>query len=353
MTRYNDYMDNLEASDTLHERLKHLEEPKKKPQPWVKWGSMAAAFALIVGAAAWGLGRMIENTATVSPEAPAIGTAAPEGNPIPDIADIPAPFPAGPNDPQALPDRTDGGYEVVDGDMVAYYLLPALNWADASALTQGSMDYQLAPSSAVSRDATWDDVQLFAGGEKAMRDHLLWEGLTWGGTLWFSEDGTPCAASLYADGNGMSFTLEVMLGYDVPSCVVLPEEHYEISRFHGTRITAVKNGGYMVTDDGVELNEKREISFYFNGAGYKLTLYAADAARADELCARFVRYAVDGGFHLDALTVDGADFVPHYDLGNEDSDIVYPDCPYCADGTVHTHPYDPGAPAAPPYSPVN
>ena len=57
MKRYKDYMDGVEVSDTLHEKLKHLDEPKKQSQPWVKWGAMAAAFALVVGVGAWGLSR--------------------------------------------------------------------------------------------------------------------------------------------------------------------------------------------------------------------------------------------------------------------------------------------------------
>ena len=47
MKRYKDYMDGVEVSDTLHERLKNLEEPKKNPQPWAKWGAMAAAMRML------------------------------------------------------------------------------------------------------------------------------------------------------------------------------------------------------------------------------------------------------------------------------------------------------------------
>ena len=393
MKRYTDYMDSLEVSDTLHEKLKNLEEPKKKPRPWARYGAAAAALVLMAGAAAWGLSRGQGGWGALMESFRPASEVAPEN------AEIPAPFPnpdiAFEDDPYAPANRTGGGYEVRFGEgpdsMVAYYLLPYLEWADASALSQASMDYVLAPLDAVQRDATWDDVQIFAGGEKAMADHLLWdEGMNWSGTLWFLEDGTPCAAALntgYVNwGYGFRLSLEVMYGSEVPSCVVLPAEYYETSQWQGVKITALKNGGYMVDDDGLKLTEKREVSFYSNMTGYKLTLYAHDADRADELCARFVRYAVDGGFHLYALSYEPAydedmpieagglpnkgippENVPGVDIlhpGDEgyiepfpvpDEDGAAqtrpydpnagfdPDCPYCADGTAHAHPNDPGA----------
>ena len=340
MKRYKDYMDGVEVSDTLHEKLKNLEEPKKKPKPWVKYGAAAAALVLVAGVGAYGLSRGNWN-AVMENFQPAAEVA-------PGIADVPIPDIAPEDDPHAPANRIDWGSEVVYGDLAAYYLLPALNWADASALPQTALDYSLAPPDAAQRDAAWDDVQIFVGGEKAMAGHLLWDGLTWGGTLWFSEDGTPCAASLYADGNGVGLFLEVMKGGEVPSCIVLPEEYYETSQWQGVKITALKNSGYMVTENSVELNEKREVSLYTNGTGYKLTLYAVDDGWADEVCARFVRYAVDGGFRLDALSADGAVDHSGFSVGEpnlEDINSFRPDCPYCADGSVHTHPYDPNVAA--------
>lgn len=387
MKRYSEYMDHIEVSDTLHQRLVELKTPQKRPTAWKKAAGLAAALALIVGAGAWGLsqskggwGALMDSfhptggwDALIDHFDPAIEVA-------PEIADIASEDPGHMTEPGM---KTNGGYEVVHGDgkdpntMVSYYLLPALNWADAS---QGmALDYSLAPPSAVHRDAALDDVLAFCGGARAMADHLLWDGLNWGGLFWFLEDGTPCAAFLHGGGNSLSFSLEVMKGGKVPSCIVLPAEYYETSQWQGVEITAVKNGGYAIVD-GVELNETREVGFFCGGVGYKLTLYTDDADRANELCARFVRYAVDGGFDLDALSADGTvldrsgysvgepswedgeigEFVPDYDPRYEDG---VPDedsgCPYCADGTVHTHPYNPSASgedfieAAPAYSAGN
>ena len=351
MKRYNDYMDGVEGPDTLREKLKHLEEPKKKPRPWAKWGGLAAALILAVGAGAWGLSRGGWNAGNADWgwDLPAISTVdvGQEIIPAPDIA-----F-ADPNDPNSDLDAPlfGGGYEVVDGEMAEYIFLPYLNWADAGQGT--AMDYCLAPPSAVSRGAARDDVLAFAGGEKAMADHLLWDGLDWGGLFWFLEDGTPWAAALYADGHNLHFSLEVMKGGKVPSCIILPEDSYEYSTWRGVEITALKNGSYMVTD-GAELNEYREVSFFCDGVGYKLTLYADDAARADELSARFVRYAVDGGFDLDVLSTGGVLDCSYYSVGEPDredgaseansgAESFYCDCPECIAGTVHTHPYDPSA----------
>ena len=363
MKRYSDYMDGVEVSDILHEKLKNLEEPKKKPRPWAKYGAAAAALVLAAGAGAWGLSRGGWDAANAGWgwDIPAISTAEVGREEIP-AADI---VPAGPNAPNSNLDAPSygGGYEVVDGEIAEYIFLPALNWTDASTQSQALLNYSLAPPDAVQRDATWDDVQMFAGGEKAMANHLLWdEGMGWGGTLWFEEDGTPCAAELYSGYTnklyGIRLYLEIRKGHEVPSCVALPDEYYDTSLWQGVKITALKNDGYIVTNDGTEFYENREVSFFYDGVGYKLTLHANDAQRADELCARYVRYAVDGGFSLSALPFRAGD-LPNKGLPPEDAPGGNNEsfsCPYCADGTVHTHPYDPGADivvTAPPYSAAN
>ena len=332
MNRYKDYMDNLEVSDTLHEKLKNLEEPKKKPQPWAKWGAAAAALVLIAGVGAYGLSRggwnaLVDNfrpAAEVAPEN--------AGIPDPDIAIV------DPNDPYAPPDRTNGGYELIHGEFASYYVLPWLDWADAS--REAEADYSLAPIGAVQRDMTLDDILLYAGGEKAMADHLLWDGLDWEGTVWFVDESTPCAVHLHADGeDGMCFSLEVMEGSSVPSCEV-SLNGYQGFNWQGVTVSAVKHDGAMI-GGSVWVQETRIVSFFSNGTGYKLTFRDDNSERADEMCARFVRYAVAGGFHLYALSDE-----PAYDedMPNEDGGI-FPDCPYCADGTVHTHPYDPNVAA--------
>ena len=352
MKRYKDYMDGIEASDTLHEKLKNLEPPQKRPAAWKKYGAVAAVLMLVAGIGAYSLSQggwnaIMENFR-------------PAAEVTPEKADIPAPFPnpdiafADPNDPNAITDRTGGGYELIDGEFASYYVLPRLDWTDASALPQASMDYSLAPLDAIRRDAAWDDILLFMGGEKAMADHLLWDGFTWDGTLWFLKDGTPCGASFSSDWvDGTHLYLEVMRGGEVPSCVVLPDKYYETSQWQGVKITALKNTGYAV-EGGVKLFQW-VVSLYSNGVGYKLTLWTDDDQWANELCARFVRYAVDGGFHLYALSYE-----PAYDEDLPDkgfppetvptANILHPGDPGyiepfpTPDGGAMTTPYNPSAP---------
>ena len=94
MKKYKEYMDGVTVSDTLHEKLRHLEQPKKKPQVWKKYGAMAAALVLVLGLGGWGLSRR---------ENPEIGHEMAEGPvaSMPAIIEIttePAPVPM-PNSP--------------------------------------------------------------------------------------------------------------------------------------------------------------------------------------------------------------------------------------------------------------
>ena len=324
MKRYKRYMDDIEVSDTLHEKLTSLKTPEKRPNPWLKWGSLAAAVALVIGVGAWAAGRFAglpaANLSAVDPLGP--GETAVPGS-IPDPArdpesgvlttGVPEPAPEvpapDPDDPEHVGKEpgVDPGYWLAEGETQAYYFLPALNWLDASGLAR--QDYALALPGSLYRDASYADVTALCGGEEAMAIHLLWDGLDWGGVLWFSEDGTPQAASVYADGENLFLSLEIMKGGKVPSCVVFPEDDYQRTEYLGVKITALKNTGYCVLDDGTELRESREVSFVVNGVGYKLSLDTDDAKRAGELCARFVRYAIDGGFCLD-IDFSGQPMIP-------------------------------------------
>lgn len=323
MKRYKRYMDDIEAPDTLHEKLTNLKAPEKRPNPWPKWGGLAAAVALVIGLVAWAVGLPGDLSAAdpLGPGETAASDIIPEPDPEGGVLTTGVPEPAepapDPDDPEHVGKEpsVDPGYWLAEGETQAYYFLPALNWLDASELGRIAGDYCLAPSGALIRDADYADVTVLCNGEWPMRNHLLWDGLEWGGVLWFLEDGTPQAAALYADGAEIHLSLEIMKGGEVPSCVVCPDEAYERAEWGGVAITALENTGYCVQDDGTELRESREVSFVADGVGYKLCLYAADADRADELCARFARYAIDGGLDLDVLPADGAVDNSHYSVG--------------------------------------
>ena len=290
MKKYKEYMDGVEVSPELHERLTHL-APAKRPAPWKKYGALAAALVLVVGAGAFGLSRLGDvgtgpATAELAEEEPDIAV-------VTDSAELP--------DGQA---QTSGGYEVTEGEVVSYYMLPYIAYNDAEDMMM--TDYSLAPPGALSREVELADLDTLLDGAD-MAVHLLWsDSWEWSGTAWFLEDGTPCAASLWADGDDIALNVEMMRGGDVPSCMVFPDESYETTTFNGVEITALKNIGYMAKDDGTQLRESRMVSCFANDVGYKLTLYGVDEEYLGAICAHFVRWAITEGFDLSALSVDGA-----------------------------------------------
>lgn len=296
MKRYKKYMDSVEVSPELHQKLTELTGPKRAVG-WKKYGAMAAALALVVGAGAFGLSRMDRDDILYE--------TAERGDPEPVQCAAPAESeiaiglaPAG-----DWGNQTDGGYEIVSGEIAAYYLLPAIVYNEPD--SSSSADYSLAPPGSLSRAAGLDDVKALLGGAD-MAGHLLWtEDLDWSGTAWFLDDGTPCAATLWAEGNGVSLVIEMMAGSEVPSCVVYSDNCYETTEFCGVEITALKNPGWAVVD-GVELRESRQLSCFAGGIGCKLTIYGVDGERVENMCARFVRWAIVEGFDLSALTVDGS-----------------------------------------------
>ena len=113
MKRYLDYMDHITVPDTLHEKLSGLKPPAKRPV-WKKYGAAAAALVLAVGVGAFGLTRL------AGPSAPTAGEQIPEvGEPDIALEESAAPGAQTP---------TLGGYEVQEGEVVSYYMLPYLEY---------------------------------------------------------------------------------------------------------------------------------------------------------------------------------------------------------------------------------
>jgi hypothetical protein len=288
MKRYKEYMDSVEVSPELHEKLMGLSAPKRTPS-WKKYGAIAAALVLVVGVGAFGLSKWNSTG----------GGALDTAEIAPDGADI---APELPGDGVTEPDdnQTDGGYELTGDGISSFYILPAIIFNEET--VGSSADYSLAAPGSLSRSATLDDVKALIEGAD-MGTHLLWsEDWNWGGTLWFEEDGTPCAAALYAEGDNISMSIELMVGSVVPDCIVLQDEDYERTKFQDVEITALKNTGYAVID-GVELRESRKLSFYAKDMGCKLTIYGTDADAVEAICARFARWGIAEGFDLAALGI--------------------------------------------------
>jgi hypothetical protein len=269
-------MDCVEVSPAFHKKLLGLTAPKRTWN-WRPYAAVAAALVLAVGIGSF-VWKSAGDRSTLSE------TAA-------DTLDI-APELSGGGE------QTGGGYELSDGMTATYYILPAIVYNEQT--VSASADYSLAAPGAQSRPATREDVAALLDGAD-MGDHLLWtDDLTWTGTVWYSDDGAPCAAALYADGGGVSMQIELLSGGVVPDCVVYQDDAYEKTMFQGVEITALKNMGYAVID-GVEMHESRKLSFYARDTGCKLTIYGVDQDTVENLCARFARWGIAEGFDLSAL----------------------------------------------------
>lgn len=295
MDKYKKYMDSVEPSPEFREKLKRLDLPRR-PAAWKRYGALAAALALVIGLGGWVLGR--DRDAIWNGETVEIGPAEQIHT---DIAIYPVPS-------GQLPDSqpTGGGYEVTDGEVAAYYMLPYIQYQEED--SRYAADYSLAPPGALSREATLEDVILMVGHADALWFHLGWDdSLEWGGVVWFEESGDPCAASIYAKGEDVIFSFEMMEGSEVPECCIIPDESYTTSEFCGVEILGLKNVGWCVDDNGVEMRESRKVSFFTGEMGYKLTIYGVDGTKVDELAARFTRWAIVEGFDLDAAVRDGAE----------------------------------------------
>ena len=346
MKRYKDYMDTVEASDTLHEKLKNLEPPQKRPAAWKTYGAIAAALVLVAGVGAWGLSRggwgaIMEN---FEPNAATV---------MPEIADVPAPDiafedPIAPFVDPAIPDL--GGYEIVDGEMVAYYTLPYIEYGMAKNRSEMALDWDV-PRGSTRRDLTRMDIAALFGGEKTLSDHLAWGDYELSGWAAWYEDGSLWGAFINGyKGEQDRFEFAFVTGdHYPPTCIMygdgVTNEIWDVS------VTA---WGY----DGPNGYDRR-VEFLNDGCGFRLDLTAAGREQAEVLVSRLVRRIATEGLAQGALTSDGAvlshpwEAEPGWSVGgpnwedgvpDEDSGSFDPDCPYCADGTVHTHAYDPSAP---------
>jgi hypothetical protein len=297
--RYKDMMDQVEAPEELHQRLTGLTAPKKAA-PRKRYGAIAAAFALAVGIGTLGWRMLGQTTAPsgtteIGQTEPAIGSDTIGIDSIGEYTDGGAAW------------DTDGGYEVVDGEVTSYYILPAIIYNSKTASSSVAADYALGGPDDVSREAGRADVPAMLADKTDMAVHLLWgDDLDWGGQVWLTEDGTAVAAALYADGAKVFFSLELLAGQEVPDCITYPDDAYERTQFCGAEITGLKNVGYMVREDGTELRESRRVSCFANGVGYKMTIYGTDGETVEAMCARFIRYAAAEGFDLSALSEGGS-----------------------------------------------
>lgn len=291
MKRYQQFMDGVAASDTLHRRLAELKEPEKRPVPWVKYGTMAAAVALVCGLGAWGLGKVPGGPGQLA--ACFMPTSAPElgGLDEPDIAT------AEPGDVTEPGRLSLGGYDVTRDGMTTHYVLPYIEYGETGG-TEMALDWDVPPG-AVKRELTGEDIAALLGGEDVLTDHLAWgEYYVLSGWAAWYEDGSFWGAYI----NGLipnygsavdQFQFAVTAGQLPPTCIA----------YLGSVEQNI--GGVIVTADQADWENRfgeetasihdRRVSFMTNGYGYRFEMSSGDPEAAEEMVSRLVRLIADQG----------------------------------------------------------
>lgn len=315
MKRYRTFMDGVEVSDTLHQRLRELEKPGKRPAPWKKYGVMAAALLLVCGLGgygAWGLSGGFPFAA--NRDLPTTELDAANGV----IADIAPEDPGESAEPAAT--RFAGRYEVTRDGVTAHYLLPYIEYGEEVG-AETAMDWDVPPGS-VKRDLTQEEIAALMGGEDVLSDHLAWgeEYALSGWAAWY-EDGSFWGA--YIDGYAGEldhFTFAVTAGQLPPTCVVYPNSAEQ--NISGVMVTAGKYDWEESFGPSTYPVHERRVSFLTDGYGYRFEMSSGDPDLTEELVSRLVRQAIDSGVAPDRLSSGGEGSipgsVPNYDPAYED-----------------------------------
>lgn len=345
MKKYVEYMDGRQVSDTLHRRLLSLETPKGRPAAWKKYGAAAAALALVVGVGVYGLSQGGWDALADHYK--------PDSNP--EIADVGEPDIAT-EEPDGLEGpamKTDGGYEVTDGEMVSYITLPAIEYGMAEDMAELALDWDL-PEGCTRRDLTREDIAALFGKAENLSGHLGWGDYEITGWAAWYEDGSFWGAYLNGHKGPLDhFELAFTAGNTIPPACIAYGDGGVVNELWDVPVTAWGYDG----QDGVS----RRVEFLHDGYGFRFDLTGSDQTQAASLVSRITRWLIVEGVAAQDVTADGA-VLAHPDEAGPDHSVGEPnwadsgDCPYCADGTVHTHPYNPGKPAeaispAPPMGP--
>lgn len=341
MRRYKTFMDGVRVSDTLDRRLKELKEPGKRPVPWAKYGSMAAALLLVVGLGTWWLSReeVYDHLVDYDPAAPENA-----GVGEPDIAIVE------PGDVTEAGEKTIGGYEVVSGGIAAYYILPYIEYGEAGNPNRYSLDWDVPPGS-TKRDLTQADLAALFGGEDTLSAHLAWGGYELTGWAAWYADGSFWGAYLNGicpnDGGPASeFEFAVTAGQLPPTCIAYPDSVEQ--NISGVMVTAISYETTASFEEVVPVSI-RQVSFMAENYGYRFDMRSGDSGEAEEMVSRLVRRIIDNGVAADQLSSDGAvlahpweadtntgvgepnwnDSVPEQDTSGYDPNAAIETCPGC------------------------
>jgi len=351
MKQYKKYMDNIQVSDTLHQRLLDLEAPAKRPAAWKKYGTAAAALVLVAGVGGYGAWAAHNNNldSPLPPYPAGYQEKAPEMA-QPDIAV------EGPGESLEPGMKTIGGYEIQQGGMASYFMLPGIDYGMADHVGQMALDWDVPPGS-VKRDLTQADFAALFGGEDALSAHLGWGGWEITGWAAWKADGSFWGAFINGykgplDHFELAFTAGDMLP---PTCIAYGEGGV-VNQLWDVPVTAWGHDSVATPQGGVDASDRR-VEFLHGGYGFRFDITGTSRALTEELVSRATRLIIVEGVAADRITADGAVLAhpweadPNYSVGepnwNDSVDDYDADCPYCVDGTVHTHPQLPKETQAP------
>ncbi|MCD8376466.1 MAG: hypothetical protein LUD69_05935 [Oscillospiraceae bacterium] len=282
MKHYVEYMDSVEVSPALHQRLLELTAPEPKA-PWKKYGAIAAALVLAVGLGAYGLGQLNLGGVSMDGAESGIVDTMETGTFDGDLAgcddadgDTAS---AETSEPAFL-----GGYEVTDGEYAVYYLLQVIEygWTDYVADIGTPLS-----DSGLERDLTGEEIAGLLGGEDAILTHLDWDAASLSGYAAYDGDGSVYLVELSGSAaDGSSFTLSLspqalssVTDYVYPEAVS--------NTVYGAEVSAV-------AADWEDGSTTRWVSFQTGGlyAGFAVT--GTDSQSLELLTSRLVRYLCNG-----------------------------------------------------------
>ena len=273
MKHYRAYMDRQQVRGDLHDRLIHLEPPRKTRRT-VRYAALAACCALLIAVGAWQAGAAKDRSAAEEIASDIPVTAGEDGAAI-DIG------------------------QTENADMT--FLIPALNYADGIAET--AADFAL-PEGCFTRALDRAAVcRLLWGGEAS--EEVPWQ-LGWGGyslkaTAWYDGYGELWQVTLTGEGGGDTFEITLAPDGLPPACLGEGGRETEVK---GVTVTAGK-AHYDCNGDGAK-EYLYAASFVANGVGARCRFQTGEQS---QLCELFVQWATlpEGGLSLDHLrTVDDA-----------------------------------------------
>lgn len=284
MKRYRKFMSGVKPSDTLHQRLRELKAPKKKPA-WTRYGAMAAALVLVFGGVSVGMHRSAYLSGYIDSlfYEPAYRPEQ-EAENQPDIAIV------DPSEVDGPSKKALGSYDVASGSgpeaMVAHYILPYIDYGNTGLPeVQTALDWDI-PQRAFRRDMSREHIAYLLGGEDALSTHLDWDGYELSGWTAWLRDGSFWGAYIQGyQGPLDHFEFAVTAGRLPPTCIVYPQSVEQ--NICGVTVIADKHDGNGACS--------RRVSFMKEDHGFRFDLTSTDAEQAEVLVSRLVRWVTEGG----------------------------------------------------------